>query len=114
MPRRTTSEPMPSLTSKSWKHTTSPHAVTCTSNSTKSTMLVAAFWKDSTVFSRTLLPFTLLAPEPLCLCEQREHCLKSCQPASLWHSPQIPDSACTAEDASPYTIFAADTATELL
>lgn len=77
MPRRTTSEPMPSFTSKSWKQTTSPSAVTCTSNSTKSTMLRAAFWKDSTVFSRTLRPFTLLAPEPLCLHSEKQRLSKT-------------------------------------
>lgn len=40
----------------------------------KSHMLVAAFWNDSTVFSRTLRPGPLLAPEPLCLRAQFPTC----------------------------------------
>lgn len=38
-----------------------------TSNSMNSEWLSAAFWKDSSVFSRTLWPCTLEAPEPRCL-----------------------------------------------
>lgn len=98
IPSEMISFPMDSVQSKSWCTTTTPSAVTCTSNSMKSEWFTAAFWKLSIVFSRTerVEPSRpMLAPAPRCLqtkspdCSLHSHLRESTLGAAVIHTPNL-------------------------